>query len=313
MNFKDNYLKAAKVKRMINIQPDPECLIPNIYYYSRLEKTSSDPLFLRLLAGGSVHIEFPLSVSFLPMDCFLCIYTDRGGAYIRQNDRSVSLTEQHMTVLDCHLPFSLQSFMLPWDFKLFFFTGDAISLYRSVLFTDSLSSYEIAEHSSVSRTLCTLLSVNTTPELYDLIEMHRNLTEILSLLCLSVLPHSRSDAPDTAGYLLEMRDYLEHHYAESFSLSQWEEHFQINKYRLCREFSAAFQKPPLKYLTKIRLEESKKMLLTTDWTVHEISSKVGYDNVNHFINLFKKDTGLTPGMFRQTALGEQSAVHSHVQ
>lgn len=55
------------------------------------------------------------------------------------------------------------------------------------------------------------------------------------------------------------------------------------------------------------------MLLTTDWTIHEISSKVGYDNVNHFINLFKKNTGLTPGAFRQTVLAEQPALRSPVQ
>lgn len=317
MNFNETYLKAAVVKRMVNIQPDPECLIPNIYYYSKENSKENDKSenlpFLHLLAGGSVHIEFPLAVSFHPMKCFLCIYTDRGGASIRQNETSISLTEKQMTVLDCRRPFSLQSFMLPWEFKLFFFDGDTISIYDSVLSDSSPSVFSIAEHSAIPGALCSLLSLSTKAELYDCIEMHRCLTEILSILSLTSLPPTRCDAPSTAGYLLEMRDYLEHHYAESFSLSQWEEHFQINKYRLCREFSAAFQLPPLKYLTRIRMEEGKKMLLTTNWTVHEISSKVGYDNVNHFINLFKKETGLTPGAFRQTVLAEQPAAHLPVQ
>ena len=61
------------------------------------------------------------------------------------------------------------------------------------------------------------------------------------------------------------------------------------------------------------MEAAKKMLLTTDNTVHEISSKVGYDNVNHFINLFKKENGVTPSVFRQKALKDQSASHCTVQ
>ena len=46
------------------------------------------------------------------------------------------------------------------------------------------------------------------------------------------------------------------------------------------------------------IEKAKEMLLNTDLTVHEISSKTGFENVNHFINLFKRNTGLTPNVFR---------------
>ncbi|MDY2813408.1 MAG: AraC family transcriptional regulator [Dorea sp.] len=127
------------------------------------------------------------------------------------------------------------------------------------------------------------------------------------------MTHTHLSSTSLPGYLIELKDYLEHHYSEEFSLGEWEERLHINRYRLCREFSAAFQVPPLRYLTRKRIEESKKMLLTTDWTIHEISSKVGYDNVNHFINLFKKNTGLTPGAFRQTVLAEQPALRSPVQ
>ncbi|MGN0406086.1 MAG: helix-turn-helix transcriptional regulator [Bariatricus sp.] len=313
MNFVDIYRKSAKVKRMINLEPDPEYLIPNIYDYSNLLFDSFAEDFLHLLAGGTVHVEFPFAVSYQSMDCFLCIYTDRGGASIQQKGQTISLTKKQIAFLDCKEYFSLQSFLLPWDFKLFFFTGKEMELYRPLLFSGNLSSFQIPEYSSISRALCTLLSLNTMPELYDLMEMQRNLTDILCSLSSSVLEPSHSTDKSVPEYILEMQDYLEHHFSSDFSLGEWEDRFHINKYRLCREFSAAFQLPPLKYLTKKRIEESQKMLLTTDWTVHEISSKVGYDNVNHFINLFKKNTGLTPGAFRQTVLAVPPVLRSPVQ
>jgi AraC-like DNA-binding protein len=41
-------------------------------------------------------------------------------------------------------------------------------------------------------------------------------------------------------------------------------------------------------------------LLSGDKRIHEIANEVGYENTNHFINLFKKETGLTPAAYRRT-------------
>ena len=57
----------------------------------------------------------------------------------------------------------------------------------------------------------------------------------------------------------------------------------------------------------------KKILLTTDFSIHEVSSMIGYENTNHFINLFKKYVGSTPGKFRQKALEDRFSSHFPVQ
>ena len=87
----------------------------------------------------------------------------------------------------------------------------------------------------------------------------------------------------------------------------------MSRYRLCREFSSFYGMPPLRYLTEKRLEEAKKILLTTDFSIHEVSSMIGYENTNHFINIFKKYAGLTPGKFRQKALEDRFSSHFPVQ
>ena len=58
-----------------------------------------------------------------------------------------------------------------------------------------------------------------------------------------------------------------------------------------------------------RIEEAKKLLLTTNDTIHEIGSKVGIHNTNHFINLFKRETGATPLAFKQDAPVSISELH----
>ena len=66
---------------------------------------------------------------------------------------------------------------------------------------------------------------------------------------------------------------------------------------------------PMHYLNSRRILIAKKLLLTTDLTIREVGSKVGIDNTNHFINLFKKDTGTTPLSFKQAAPVSVSDLH----
>ena len=62
----------------------------------------------------------------------------------------------------------------------------------------------------------------------------------------------------------------------------------------------------LKYLTDIRMEETKRLLKETDLTLREIGEKVGIENQNTLIRTFKKAEGVTPGQYRVA----NQAIHS---
>ena len=55
-------------------------------------------------------------------------------------------------------------------------------------------------------------------------------------------------------------------------------------------------------LNRIRLKAARTLLRTTTLTIREVSAAVGIENTTHFINLFKKDAGITPLQFRQSSL-----------
>jgi AraC-like DNA-binding protein len=44
--------------------------------------------------------------------------------------------------------------------------------------------------------------------------------------------------------------------------------------------------------------EAKLLLKQTTWTVSEIADSLGFADVAHFCNFFKRQTTLTPGDFR---------------
>ncbi|TPG66388.1 helix-turn-helix domain-containing protein [Hymenobacter nivis] len=46
-------------------------------------------------------------------------------------------------------------------------------------------------------------------------------------------------------------------------------------------------------------QEAKMLLKQTNWTASEIASSLGFADVAHFCNFFKRQTGLVPGAFRE--------------
>lgn len=53
-------------------------------------------------------------------------------------------------------------------------------------------------------------------------------------------------------------------------------------------------------MQNLRIEEAKIILKTTKMKVNEISKKVGYENNSYFVNLFTKNTGMTPNEYRKS-------------
>ena len=55
----------------------------------------------------------------------------------------------------------------------------------------------------------------------------------------------------------------------------------------------------VEYLTGVRMEKAKELLVSTDYKIYEIAEQVGYNNVKYFIRVFKDKTKLTPVQYRE--------------
>ena len=105
--------------------------------------------------------------------------------------------------------------------------------------------------------------------------------------------------PGIPKYIIQMKHIMDNEYSQLLRLSDFEDRLNISKYRLCHEFNNYFGLSPFKYLTNVRINAAKTLLTSSDMKIYEIALNVGYDNPNHFINVFKKQTGDTPLEYRQ--------------
>ena len=96
--------------------------------------------------------------------------------------------------------------------------------------------------------------------------------------------------------------YLQEHLAEEISLSVLAEEFHLSAQYISQLFKSEIGVNFLAYLTNIRMEKAKKLLLTTSLSIADVSEQSGYGDYRVFTKVFKKSEGITPSQYRRDFL-----------
>ncbi|MCZ4142619.1 hypothetical protein BZG17_33025, partial [Escherichia coli] len=83
-----------------------------------------------------------------------------------------------------------------------------------------------------------------------------------------------------------MLEFIYENYAEKIQLIDIASAAKVSKSEALRCFKEGTSTSPIEYLNQYRLNTAKELLLNTDKTITEISSRVGYDNIGYFDRLF---------------------------
>ncbi|MRH41923.1 response regulator [Aquibacillus halophilus] len=93
--------------------------------------------------------------------------------------------------------------------------------------------------------------------------------------------------------------FIDERFNMEITLKQVAAHVHLNS----SYFSALFKEQTnvtfSEYLTRIRLQHAKNLLMTSTLPVTEIAEKVGYNTSKYFIKLFKQYEGMTPNAYRK--------------
>lgn len=96
-------------------------------------------------------------------------------------------------------------------------------------------------------------------------------------------------------------EYIQDNYADkSLALIRIADEFNISVPYLSKFFKEQTGTNLNEYLNRIRVDEGKRLLETTDMTVQSIALRVGYNSANTFIRVFKKYENITPGQYRES-------------
>jgi YesN/AraC family two-component response regulator len=122
-----------------------------------------------------------------------------------------------------------------------------------------------------------------------LIELFRNYKDSFPL----------SHVNKSMSTVLEIQKYIDEHYKEEVNLQNISKMFYINMYYLSHQFKEITGFSFKEYLILQRISRSKHLLFHTSHDITTVASESGFNNVNHYIRIFKKFESVTPYQYRK--------------
>ena len=93
-------------------------------------------------------------------------------------------------------------------------------------------------------------------------------------------------------------NYIDANYDKAITLAEIARASHLSSSRLAHIFKEQMGITIIDYLTSVRIERAKQLLLGTDQNCTEICFEVGYNNQSYFTRTFKSLVGMTPRKFR---------------
>jgi len=104
-------------------------------------------------------------------------------------------------------------------------------------------------------------------------------------------------------------DFIDLHYDRPLTLADIAKAAHLSVSRLAHLFKEQMQITIIDYLTSVRIDHARRLLLTTDKSCSIICFEVGYNNQSYFTRIFKEAVGMTPRQFREN--NKRKTPHSH--
>ena len=171
---------------------------------------------------------------------------------------------------------------------------------------DNYSNYHCYKLLSAYLTAVNESTITMTEEELEPLLSFRSPVQLFTLLRQSVISFcekAQSATKSTSDHQQEkLRQYVNDNLTNSeLCLTSAAEHMNLSIYAVSRLFKEATHKNFKEYITLERLRMAHDLLLSTDRSISEIASAVGFDDASYFSEVFKKHYHTVPTKFRSEA------------
>lgn len=248
---------------------------------------------------SNINADSSFSYKLQKLNAYCIIYTLSGEGSISFNNSSFILKPNYILFFDCNIPHIIKSNDSSWNFKVLFINGSNISSFYEIFSENSSVVSSLSHISNIPNLIEVIFKYcYSCSEYYEFI-LSNLLNNLLTYLIIDKEKklNSKECIPK---YIKEIKLLFDENYQNSYTLDELSRLYNINKYKIVRDFTKYISKSPIEYLICKKMNAAQVMLISTTSSIHEISLNVGIENVNHFINLFKKHTGLSPLNYRKS-------------
>ncbi|GLX79364.1 AraC family transcriptional regulator [Thalassotalea insulae] len=96
-----------------------------------------------------------------------------------------------------------------------------------------------------------------------------------------------------------IQDWIDSNFQNHVLITELAKMFGFSERNIKRRFQKSTSVSIIRYLQDVRIDKAKKLLLSTEKSIKDVSIEVGYENDSFFSRLFKRSTGVTPAVWRK--------------
>ena len=131
---------------------------------------------------------------------------------------------------------------------------------------------------------------------------HQSIVKLLAIFAehLSLLSNQIVVRQDNAEppMIQRAKEYINQHHGEELSLGQVAKAVNSSTFYFCKMFKKFTGVNFTEYLSRVRIEAARNLLLNPNLRISEIAYEVGFQSLTHFNRVFKRIVGESPTEFR---------------
>jgi LacI family transcriptional regulator len=102
--------------------------------------------------------------------------------------------------------------------------------------------------------------------------------------------------------------FIREHACEGVTVPQVLEHLSVSRSWLERNFRKLLNRSPQAEIRNVQLKRCKELLRTTSLSLEKIARLTGFEHPEYLNVVFKRETGETPGRYRNGSGAEQGSI-----
>lgn len=135
------------------------------------------------------------------------------------------------------------------------------------------------------------------PKQYEaVLSLLRIFAEHLSLVCNQIAVQQANSEPPV---IQKAKEFIHAHQAEDITLGQVAKSVNTSTFYFCKIFKKYTGLNFTDYVSRVRIEKAKNLLLNPNLRVSEIAYEVGFQSLTHFNRVFKRIVGQSPTQYRE--------------
>jgi AraC family transcriptional regulator len=266
-----------------------------IYFHTPSQFAASSLFYIE--SCGHFYCDSTYSCVRRDTDNIQILYLSDGRGTLNYDDKSYTINAGDCFIIDCNIPHSYYARDY-WETWWCHINGlSTWALYE-----------QIFERNGPTMTLSGTTQI---PFLLDSIirsgesNLFSNEAEIscyIHQILFEALMHSTHAATVKESPVSLARKYIHNNFRSKITLQDLCDVSYTSMYYLSRLFKRATGFSPYEYITTLRMNEAKKLLISTNMTIKEIADEIGYASESNFIRIFSSYIKSTPGQFRKSLL-----------